>query len=665
MIKKYKWLLCVLAVFVLFCAAAVSAYAVPELPGTWHAQPSSCRSHPGDLVTLDDIPAQRGGAKQSPSLTPAVKNIPLVTIVIGFDNIDYDAGFDWSGRLFTGEKSLSAYYSDMSFGKFTFVPAQENSAFGVDGNTNTADAPDDGIIHVRVALPHKDWDSEDEYPALAEAFRAAIGEADRYIDFSAYDTDGNGEITNNELALSFVAAGYEASEAYSYPYGKELYLWAHAWSFTDLYEVNNIDLPAPDADGVAIDAYISVAEKLNDGTQEPISVLAHELGHYLGLPDLYDTKYQKGNRYEWGRYSVSYLSVMCDGSWGTDPEGGYIPYSMDAWSRYILGWFEPQNAAADGSYAVAAQSFEGDQSFAALKIPTQRAGEYYLLENRSFEKWDAGLAGEYDDGGVILWHIDDAVYDAYEPKNEVNNVTHRPAVMPLYPEWNGEAYCFIGKNQTVYTDMPFYSAAAWQEIGEDCGESLDLPLYGEGENADLRSARTLSGIRLSFPENPSARMTVVLDMGAHTHSLTLRQGTPAGCETEGVSDCWVCGLCGELFADESGEVPVAQEDLIIPAAGHRWGAWNITLAAQCETKGRQERVCSSCGKKQTKAIDALGHSEPDADGVCTRCGEQIAAPQVVENLCKYCGKNHDGQPFGKLIQVFHNILQFFRTLFGG
>ena len=375
----------------------------------------------------------------------------------------------------------------MSFGKFTFTPAAETSAYGVGGNTNTADVANDGVVHVKLSTQHSDWTGDTQYPALARALIAAIGKADAYVDFASFDANEDGTITNNELAIGFIVAGYEAPENNSYPKGKSKYLWSHAWSIADILSEYNMTLSVPTPDDTEVSAYIAISENLDDDNeQEPISVLAHELGHYLGLPDLYDTSYNTAAA--WGKYKVLYVSVMADGCWGIDPDGSYIPYSMDLWSRDALGWYTPQTADSDGTYSVAAQSYTQEDAYAAVYLPTQRTGEYYLLENRQFTKWDAGMASDYDCPGIILWHIDDAVYDQYQEDNGVNNTNHRPAIMPLYPEWNDaeDVFTFIGNSSDVCTEYPCFDQSAMEDMfGENV--PLNLPLYGAGSGRRAHS----------------------------------------------------------------------------------------------------------------------------------------------------------------------------------
>ncbi|MFC9328910.1 immune inhibitor A domain-containing protein [Kitasatospora sp. NPDC057015] len=73
-----------------------------------------------------------------------------------------------------------------------------------------------------------------------------------------------------------------------------------------------------------------------------LGVFAHEYGHDLGLPDLYDTSGHGVDN------SVGYWSLMNSGSWlgeGKD-EIGDRPADLDAWSKLQLGWLSYDKAAA-------------------------------------------------------------------------------------------------------------------------------------------------------------------------------------------------------------------------------------------------------------------------------------------------------------------------------
>lgn len=612
------------AVFVLLGLVlfALAALAVPAAPhGVFTGAEAACRSRPGRLVTLDQLPpAQENGPRRIPRPGETTKNIPLLTLVIGFRDVGYRKDYDWAEEIYNAGESLRAYYTDMSFGKFTFDPVPETSAFGKDGNTNRFDARNDGVIHVTVNRNHENWTGVGLTQtgvalrdlAMARVIRDAIEKAGSYMNFARYDADGDGEIGTSELAIALVFAGFEASaiDEEGFVEGVAKYLWAHAWSLSEMiedYGWNNRQLTEPKPNGVKVSSYIAIAEQMARDQMEPISVLAHELGHYLGLPDLYNTVYD--TRGEWGGYDVFNASVMASGSWGVNPNGGYMPYSMDAWSRYVLGWIQPAAAETDGDYDVISQSYQGGrQEFAAVQIETQNDGEYYLLENRQPQKWDAGIAKGYEGSsltnGIILWHVDMNTFETYTDDNAVNNPDHHPAVMPLYPEsGDGKRFTFVGAEKEIYSANPFFDAAYWNRNFSNLGAALDLPIYGRDGTGNSRAARLLSGIRVRFLSDSGHRMKIRLDTKAKIHF-------------------------------------------------HSWKETAVVKAAACTEDGLHDVVCTTCGKSERQTIGALGH-DIGANGVCSRCGKAF---------CPLCKGEHSGF-FGSIVGFFHRLIWRMTHLF--
>ncbi len=620
--KSTKKLMLTFVFLLLFLAVfAVAAFAVPAAPGSpFVGEEALCRSHPGKLVTLDQIPAgQQNGARRIQRPGDTTKDIPLLTLVIGFKDIGYRSDYDWANEIYRSQESLRAYYTDMSFGKFTFDPVAESSAFGKDGNTNRADKANDGVIHVTVNRNHDNWTGVGLTQtgvklrdlAMATAIRDAIQKAGDYMDFAQYDADRDGEIGTNELAIALVFAGFEASaiDEDGFVEGVAKYLWAHAWSLTEMiedYGWSARQMTEPTPDGVRVSSYIAIAEQMARDQMEPISVLAHELGHYLGLPDLYNTVYS--TRGEWGGYDVFNASVMASGSWGVNPDGGFMPYSMDAWSRYVLGWIRPAEAVQDGEYRVISQSYgAANQDFAAVRIDTQNENEYYLLENRQPQKWDAGLPLGYEGAsltsGIILWHVDMNVFDKYFDENAVNNPDHRPAVMPLYPESSdGEHFTFLGSEKDVYVGNPFFDAGYWNKGFPGLGSALDLPLYAR-EGADTRAGRLASGIKVQFLSNSGHNMKIRLDTRAKVHF-------------------------------------------------HQWKESALVKAVSCTEDGLHDVYCEGCKATERQTIPATGHDIGD-NGVCTRCGKAF---------CPLCHGEHNGF-FGGIIAFFHRMIWRMTHLF--
>ena len=64
-----------------------------------------------------------------------------------------------------------------------------------------------------------------------------------------------------------------------------------------------------------------------------VGVFAHEYGHDLGLPDLYDTSGA-------GDSDVDFWDLMSSGS-HSGPIFQSMPTHMGIWDKWVLGWADP------------------------------------------------------------------------------------------------------------------------------------------------------------------------------------------------------------------------------------------------------------------------------------------------------------------------------------
>ena len=519
----------------------------------------------GEAVTLSDIEAAQAasgaGARNARSVAQTETSLPLITIVIGFagdegtnlgpDDIvtgpdgstwkaseqRYRDDYDWNRLLYSGENSITNYYATMSNDKFSWTPAtEETSAYGEGGNTNAYDAPGDGVIHVTLDRNHGNWKGAEfmspEAKDQHDAYVDALNEASQYIDFANYDANGNGVLEPTEVCLLFIVAGYESSGGEIDPS-----TWACRWQLSsmdkDSFAPATIVNPITHSE-IVVDDYITMGEILTNDvvTAQPMptSTVAHELGHYLGLPDLYDVNYTSYDpdatvdQFPWLAYDVGEISLMAGGSWGNyiadSGETVFVPVSFDPFCLEQLGYIEPVEVAADGTYDVS--TLWSDEGYRCLRVPTSTEGEYYLVENRQYESFDRGLTSSYraerhkdkpqyynETGGVVIWHIDQGIVDARgttadDPLlgNTVNTVDHRPGVMPVYPE-NTE----YRDGQALYT-RPFFNTSACETFGME-GNVVPLLQYN---GCDTPDERVDSGIVLSVGDTVGDVMSVTVDL---------------------------------------------------------------------------------------------------------------------------------------------------------
>lgn len=209
----------------------------------------------------------------------------------------------------------------------------------------------------------------DAYPHNA---RFLVEEVTRKIsaaaDFRVFDNTGDG-LADGLLLLH---SGPSAPEgAVSLP---RSYLLAHAFT---------LDRPVARGDG-AVFAYAVAA------TADPIGPWAHEVGHLLGLPDLYvSNPFFPGD-------GVGEWSLMATGA---NVDGGRAPAGLDAASRYFLG---ETVVPADGSM----QSLEPGVMLRAFRPQASSGPEFFLIERRS------GADGLYvPTPATIVYRIDERMGD--------------------------------------------------------------------------------------------------------------------------------------------------------------------------------------------------------------------------------------------------------------
>lgn len=209
--------------------------------------------------------------------------------------------------------------------------------------------------------------------------RDAVVLVDNIVDFNQFDVNNNGRIDG----VFVIHAGPGGEDT-----GNVNHCWSHAIpSFN--YMTN---------DGVLIEGATNVPE-INlvtpslDTTLCCIAVMCHELGHIVGLPDLYD-----GSRNTWG---IGYWGLMGYGAWGAGGNTPWSPSHAEAWSKMEVNWVTP-TAITSNTYGLKITDIETNP----VAYRVWRGGAvndtFFLLENRQHYGFDTPLPGK----GLMIWHID-------------------------------------------------------------------------------------------------------------------------------------------------------------------------------------------------------------------------------------------------------------------
>jgi M6 family metalloprotease-like protein len=269
------------------------------------------------------------------------------------------------------------------------------------------------------------------------------------VDFSDFDDNSDGFIDSITLLHSGNGAEWGGRDAYDSFYTDRI--WSHKWALSAG--------PFTSSSGVKVRAYhISPAVWGRKGSSiGRIGVIAHETGHFLGLPDLYDVN--------GGGNGIGSYGLMAN-SWGFDGSQYFPPY-LSAWSRLQLGWATATAPLEGINYIETAANqdatyprvYKIDEGF-----PT---GEYLLIENRQAYGYDTPLP----QGGLAIYHIDESA----------DFKTEGYPGQPLWPE-NGNHYLVALLQADGNYDL---------EKGE-----------GRGEGGDVFHGSGVSSLAPSFLQEP-------------------------------------------------------------------------------------------------------------------------------------------------------------------
>ncbi len=381
-----------------------------------------------------------------------------------FTNLLMQEGFsDYSA---TG--SARDYFVDNSMGQFRpefdcYGPVelpQKRSYYGGNDTWGDDKAPEDMIIH-------------------------AVQQLDSEVDFSQYDTDGDGYVDN---VYVFYAGEGEAGG------GGDDTVWPHS------FYIRSGAGKTCRADGVLFD-YYACSNEWEGGMPDGIGTFVHEFSHVMGLPDLYDTEYN--NPY----ITPASWSVLDSGNYNNNSR---TPAGYGAFERNALGWNEP--VLIDGPCTEDLE--EIGTSNVSYIIPTEKTNEFFLLENRQKNGWDSYLPGH----GMLIWHIDfnQSVWE----QNAVNNTKSHQYVD--IEEANGNAnsrtssnlagYSWPGtKKKTSFTSTTTPAMKSW------AGKAINLPITDIAET-DGRISFNVAG---GGPSSGIAAVEATPEAGLRLEGRTL------------------------------------------------------------------------------------------------------------------------------------------------
>ncbi|MEE2657303.1 MAG: FlgD immunoglobulin-like domain containing protein [Candidatus Latescibacterota bacterium] len=159
------------------------------------------------------------------------------------------------------------------------------------------------------------------------------------------------------------------------------------------------------ADGITPGGTIQGGSSLS----EVAGIIAHELGHLLGLPDLFDTDFTTSEGDldpEKDSAGIGYWGLMGHGAQGWNNAGGPTPFCV--WSLKRLGWIGRANRRLRTVTESETDAIIADVHGTGEVIEIRLGGPEYLLlahRQRSGSYYDRDLPAE----GLLIWHVNDAL----------------------------------------------------------------------------------------------------------------------------------------------------------------------------------------------------------------------------------------------------------------
>ena len=280
--------------------------------------------------------------------------------------------------------SVSDYFYDMSKGTYT-------PQFDVVGPYKL----------YQPSLYYGKGENDNTYALVSDACKAA----DKDVDFSRYDADGDGMVD----LVYIIYAGYPASMS-----GNPNDIWPKSGTGSfGTYDGKKVSR-------FGVHAELNFGLELNQKNGfllSGIGLFCHEFSHTLGLPDLYPTvdasKVDNQNPEMW--------DLMDGGEYTYN--GGYCPTPYSPWEMDAMGWATPIELS-DEKQTVTLKSYGKERI--AYKIKGEN-NEYLLLQNIQIDGWWTGVALVYKTG-MLVWRIDYNNEDVNLFDNP-NNTLDKPKVM--------------------------------------------------------------------------------------------------------------------------------------------------------------------------------------------------------------------------------------------
>jgi M6 family metalloprotease-like protein len=289
----------------------------------------------------------------------AIGTYNLIVILVEFtDETHYFSSSQVETNALT---ALNDYYNEVSYG---LVQVDGDTTPWLDLGQNRANYVDGTV-----------YPSDPKFDLLEDA----VALADSIVDFSSY----------NGVTIIHAGQGQELSH-------DPLDYWSSEWFSSGGSPILMTN------EGPIYRASVS-PEESTPGQPSYVGVLAHEFGHDLGLPDLYDIDYEEEFVGHWG--------LMGAGSWNGPMGVGEEPAHIMGYGKAKLGWINGSRLVdVISDLTTVIEPLEIVTTGVQLVRINITSEQYFLIEVRRRIGYDASLPGSgAGSEGVLVTYVDETI----------------------------------------------------------------------------------------------------------------------------------------------------------------------------------------------------------------------------------------------------------------
>jgi immune inhibitor A len=343
-----------------------------------------------------------------PAPMPRMGDQKLLVVLADFPDLPGTIpGAQWKQFFFGASNSFAAYYKEVSYNQLRY----SGDIVGIASGSPAVNS--DAVAYVRLPNPITYYaDGLYGYKVGAAQFpknnAGVVVHAVQALETAGFDFTPYANPTTKVLDnLVVIFAG----QVFAYSQDKDRTLqatgYAIALSRGTVHTTTN---------GITVNNFTFCHELNGPAAIAKLGICAHEHGHSLGMPDLYD--------FSFTTTGVGNFDLMSYGTYGFNQ--GVSPQHFGAFSKGFLQWLT-FTLPLSGTSVMELQPAETHSNVIKL-VPNGNTSskEYFLLENRQPLGFDSDFDGTGQSlklcRGLVIWHVDENIISTQILPNLVNTL---------------------------------------------------------------------------------------------------------------------------------------------------------------------------------------------------------------------------------------------------